>query len=229
MRLFSIHPSTHRAGRLICTGCVAAVMGLATSTKADTIDVSFFRVSANAPENVASQFAATIYDNTEANSTFSTSLNSGQILIAFTNAVGIDSAISEVYIDDGTIVGQSAVLNSLGGFTQFTGGGANPGNLPEGNTLSPPFVATSAFSADAVGNPSRGVDANDDILGIVYDLLPGLSLTDVQTALDDGTLRIGMHVRSIGSQGQSDSFVNPEPATLALMGLGGIAVLRRRA
>ena len=228
MRDISMQPWPHRAARLFCAGCVAAVMGLTSSTKADTIDVSFLRVTANAPENVQSQFAATIYDNVEANSTFSTSLTSGQILITFTNAVGTDSSISEVYIDDGTIVGQSAVLNSLGGFTQFTGGGANPGNLPGGNTLSPSFVATSAYSVDAVGNPSRGVDANGDILGIVYDLLPGLSLTDVQTALDDGTLRIGMHVRSIGSQGQSDSFVNPEPATLALMGLGGLAVLRRR-
>jgi len=208
--------------------CVILVAGFAVSAQAATIDVSFIRITANAGEDVASQFTATIYDDTEANSTFSTSLTSGQILMAFTNAVGTDSAISEIYIDDGTIFGQDSVLNSLGGFTQFTGGGANPGNLPNGGSLTPAFVATSAFSADAQGNPSRGVDTNSDILGVVYDLLPGLDLTDVQAALDDGTLRIGMHVRSIGAGGESDSFVNPEPASLALMCIGALAVLRRR-
>lgn len=228
MRLFSKYHSIRGFGHLLCAGCVAAVTGIATSAHADTIDVSFIRITSNASENVASQFTATIYDNIEANSTYSTSLTSDQILITFTNAVGTDSSISEIYIDDGTIVGQSAVLNSLGGFTQFTGGGASPVNLPGGNTLVPAFVATSIFSADAQGNPSRGVDTSTDILGIAYTLFPGLDLADVQAALYDGSLRIGVHVRSIGAGGQSDAFVNPEPATFAIMSLGGFVMLRRR-
>ncbi len=214
--------------RLWCVLGSASVMAVSLGAQADTIDVSFIRVTANAGEDVAGQFTATIYDDAEANSTYGTSLTPGQVLFTFTNAVGISSSISEIYMDDGTILGQDSVLNSLGGFTQFTGGGANPSNLPGGNTLVPPFVATAAFSADAQGNPTRGVDDSSDILGIVYDLLPGLGLNDVRAALIDGTLRIGLHVRSIGLGGESDAFVNPEPTTLALMGLSGLVLIRRR-
>jgi hypothetical protein len=224
--------------------CALVALGFAgnATVQAATVSLSFIRVSANAPVDVAGQLGATIWDWSEANSTFGQSLTADQILITITNDAGIASSISEVYIDDGTIFMQADVLNSLGGFTDFTGMGANPGDLPEGATVIPPFVATSAFSADAQGNPSKGVDTSADVLGLVYDLIPGSVFDDVLTALDDGELRIGFHIRAIGPE--SDSFMNeppviteptgiPEPTSFAagvvlLVGIG-LFLRRRRA
>lgn len=216
--------------------CFTLTMFQGPSAHAALFSLGFQRITSNASVDVASQFGVTVYDATTANSTFGLSLNPDEILMTVTNAVGQSSAISEVYIDDGTIFAQSAVHNSLGGFTQFTGPGASPPVLPGGSDITPPFVATATFSADAVGNPSRGVDAADDILGISYQLLPGTDFVDVFAAVLTGDLRVGFHVRAIGDdEEESDSFVNttdtliiPEPASLALVGLGTFLMLNRR-
>jgi hypothetical protein len=85
--------------------------------------------------------------------------------------------------------------------------GANPVNLPGGNNLSPPFVATDTFSVDAQGNPSLGINPGDTLL-LTIGLLPGLDYADTIAALNAGllgqdTLRIGLHVRSIGTEGRA--------------------------
>lgn len=162
----------------------------------------------NNVEDLSGQLSAQIIDQADAFTMYGLNITADQALFTFQNDVGIASSISEVFIDDGTIVGQSSVHNSLGGFTDFSGGGANPGDLPGGNALIPAFEATSAYSADAQGHPSKGVDTSADILGIVYDLLPAVTFADVADALDTGELRIGYHIRSIGAQGGSDSYVN---------------------
>ena len=123
------------------------------------------------------------------------------------------------------------IFNSLGGSTDFANG-ANPSNLPGGETVTPPFEATQIFSADAQGNPSKGVDSSIDIVGLAFELLAGKDIDDVIAALDSGELRIGLHVRAIGPD--SDSFVNgsqiPEPTTAALAVAATLclAVRRRR-
>ena len=214
---------------------LAVAIGLAGSAQAAWLDIDFTRISGNSAENVEGQLGLRVWEYTSANAAYSTSLTSNQVLITVTNTALIQSAVSEVFIDDGTIFAQSAVLNSLGGYTLFSGGSAKPDNLPGGENVAPVFEATSMFSADAQGNPSRGVDVSTDVLGLIYDLLPGLEYADTVAAVDTGELRFGFHVRSIGVGGDSDSFVNseavvpvPEPASLVVLGLGGLALLRRR-
>jgi hypothetical protein len=160
----------------------------------------------------------------------------------FHNNGPIASAISEIYFDDGTLLGAPTITDSVRGMTDFSLG-ATPANLPGGNNLSPPFVATATFSVDALGNPVNGVNPGDTLL-LTFNLQPGQDYADTIAALNAGmlgqdTLRIGFHVRAIGPEGTSDSFYLwsnpvPEPATLALatigvFGLGaGYLRLRRR-
>ena len=161
-----------------------------------------------------------------------------EILFTVQNNVGIASNVTEVYFDDG-LLGPSSVINTLGGsgFTNFDGGGAAPPNLPGGNTASPPFVATQEFSADVANGPggqSRGVNASDDILGIVLGVGGLVDFDGVAAAVESGDLRFGLHVQSIGEVGGSDSYINvnpvPLPAAVWLFGsaLLGLLGLRRR-
>lgn len=203
---------------------VLALLLVPMMAQATMINVGFQRITNNNIENIGSQLGLVIYDPEQSPVT----IGGGQVLFAFTNNVGISSNVSEVYIDDGTIVGLFEVKNSIGGFTNFVGSAVTPGNLPGGNTVSPPFVADGLFSADVVsGPPANGINEAADILGIVYNVDSGIS--GIQDALADGSLRIGLHVRSIGTAGGSDSYINTpsavsEPGTLMLLGPGLICI-----
>jgi hypothetical protein len=143
-----------------------------------------------------------------------------QVSFRFTNSGLAASSITDVYFDDGTLLDIASIVSGAGvAFAE----GASPGNLPAGNTASPPFVAT--FSADS-NNPvsSNGVNPGEE-LTIVFDLQGGLTLADVEAAIADGSLRVGIHVQSFATGG-SEAFVNvPEPGVaLLLAGLLGLAL-----
>jgi hypothetical protein len=159
----------------------------------------------------------------------------GQVAFRFENAGADPATITQIYFDDGTLLSIASITDSgLGvAFTE----GANPGNLPGGETLIPAFVAD--FSAGADPPPAdNGVDPTEWV-SILFDLQAGGTYDGVISGLANGDLRIGLHVQSIGSGselGGSESFVNnpgtpiPEPGTLLLLGAGltGLASWRRR-
>ena len=221
------------------------VVGYAYSAaQAATLD--FYRVTSNNAENVASQFSVEVLGGYDSGTDTYGGLTDTSVTFQITNNVGIASSISEVYFDDGTLLALASVRNSVGGTTDFNDNGtAKPGNLPGGNNVAPAFVATQGFSADAQGNPSKGVDAAIDILEMEFTLQESstagvyLTVADVLDSLENGDLRIGFHVRAIGAAGGSDSFINipyltppgefnppiiPVPASLPLL-LSGLALL----
>lgn len=219
-----------------CTrGGVAGLAALAMTgaASASTVNISFVRVEPhNALQNPANQFNCAVSDVVG---------QPTQVTFTFTNTVSPNyCSISEVYYDDRNplqLLTLHTPLTQQG--CSFTGGGANPGNLPGGSNLSPPFQSVMQFSADAVGNPALGIDAATDYLTMKFDLQPGATFQTVVNALNSGSLRLGLHVRSIGN-GASDAFVSgggggntsvapvPAAASMGLAGLAGVAVIRRR-
>ncbi len=153
--------------------------------------------------------------------------------------IGSDaSSITDVYFDDGTLLGIASISSSAGvAFSE----GASPGDLPGGGNATPPFEVTAEFLAQASAPPSSNGVNPGEWLTIVFNLQSEKTFTDVIAALNGGgDLRIGIHVQGFASGG-SESFINdgglgpappavPEPTSLAVWGLGmlGVGLCRRR-
>lgn len=166
-------------------------------------------------------------------------VDSTGVLFTFRNTDPEASSITDIYFDDGVLGNFDSLDNSDPGvaFSQF----ASPGNLPGGNNVSPAFVATASFDSDPPVQPN-GINPNE-FLGITFNLQSGTAFEDVIDNLDDGTLRVGLHVQGFESGG-SEAFVNngrdgdngngnnviPAPGAILLgsIGISTIGFLRRR-
>jgi hypothetical protein len=202
------------------------IVGLASSS-ASAFTLGFSCITYNSAPDCASGEAQLSVDVTD--------LGSGQVLFDFMNAGPDASSITDIYFDDGTLLGIAGLVdaddNALGYYgdagVDFSPG-ASPGNLPGGNTIG--FVTTTDFLADS--DPAvqpNGVNPGE-MLEIVFNLQPLGTFADVLSELASGELRIGIHVQGF-SGGGSESFVNvpaPEPGTAILMGLGLTALSARR-
>lgn len=203
-------------------GALALVAGFAMAAPASAgVIYSFGAVTNNDVANTNNGISQL---NVEVNA-----VGANQVSFKFTNAGPVAMSITDIYFDDGTLLGIANVVNGGPGvdFSQ----GASPGNLPGGNTLSPAFQTTAGFSADS--NPPtqpNGVNPGE-MVTIVFNLINGMTFADTITALNTpgDHLRIGIHVQGFANSG-SESFVNrvPTPGALALLGLGGLVAARRR-
>ncbi len=163
----------------------------------------------------------------------SDTLVASQVLFEFRNTGLAASSLTDIYFDDGTLLGIAQVFNGIG--VSFTPP-AIPGNLPGANNASPAFQTTAGFSADSDNPPPiNGVNPGEKV-GILFNLISGKSFADVVNALGiaggANGLRVGVHVQSFGNDG-SESFINavsPVPeAKQWLMMLLGISVIATRA
>lgn len=155
----------------------------------------------------------------------------GQVEFTFTNTGPHASSITDVYFDDGTLLGIASITD-MPGLVEFSQLAA-PADLPGGNDAAPPFATTAGFSADS-DPPTQPLGVNPgEFLGITFDLQAGGIFNDIVSELASGTLRIGIHVQGYASGG-SESFVNgeviPAPGALVLgvIGVSCTNALRRR-
>ncbi len=189
---------------LFIPGVVFTLM--AAQAQATPTTLGFFNITGNSAINAgtATQYTVEVQD-----------LGGGRVSFTFRNTGPAASSITDVYFDDGALLGIASITNGPGvSFSQ----GASPGNLPGGNSISPPFVTTAGFLADS--DPAvqpNGVNPGE-FLQILFDLRTGTNFNDVLADLTTGALRIGIHVQGF-ADGGSESFVNvplPEPAALLL-------------
>ena len=153
-------------------------------------------------------------------------LGDNQVIFQFRNIGPDASSITDVYFDNGTLLGIASIDNGDPGvsFSQH----ATPGNLPAANMIDPPFETTAGFSADSDAPPQPlGVNPGE-MVGITFDLQGGGTVQDILDELADGRIRIGIHVQGFDGGG-SESFVHvPEPTTLILVALGATGIIGRR-
>lgn len=174
-------------------------------------------------------------------------IGNNQVSFKFTNNSDT-SSLTDVYFDDGALLGISRITTSPSGVS-FSGGSASPPNLPGGNTLNPGFETTAGFLADSNPPvPQNGVqnsDSTGEWLAIEFNLKDGKTYNDVLAALTlpkgGDWLRIGLHVQgyrpSGGTTTYSESFINkafisPVPEiqshAMILLGIGLVAMAIRR-
>lgn len=210
-------------GLLTLAGLGTAGMAVAPSASALTLNFSCI-TNNNATDcaTAEAQLSVTLSD-----------LGGGQVLFSFANAGPGASSITDVYFDDGTLLGIAGLIdaddNALGPFgdagVDFTQGAAPP-ELPGGNTIG--FVTTAGFLADS-DPPAQPNGVNPlETLGVVFNLAGGGTYADILAEIASGELRIGIHVQGFAGGG-SESLVNvPEPGSALLIGLGLATLASRR-
>lgn len=166
----------------------------------------------------------------------------------FRNAGPNASSITDVYFEDGALLGIADVDDSHEG-VEFEIG-ATPSELPGGNNADPPFITTTDpqyfFSADS-DKPTtpQGVNPGEWV-GVIFDLKTGKTFQDVLTSLVNynrelypgESLRIGIKVQGF-ENGGSEGFVNnppsgggggggsvvPEPSSFALLSIASLSMM----
>ncbi len=156
----------------------------------------------------------------------------GEFSITLHNETGVRAPLTALYIEDGDglIGGLVSIGGSVGVDFRI---GAKPPGLPSGSVED--FREDWSFSARNP-KPKHGVGSGES-LTVVFSLADGFSYADVLAAMNDGSLRVGLHAPPIGSGGNKSLVTHaggaipaPEPSTLALLLAGGVgwAVRRRR-
>lgn len=229
---------SHRRGRylysFIALFAIALLGPQAGISEAQERIYGFYPITDNNPTNadaVAPQLFVRVFDGED------------MAKFEYTNIGPYNCSITEIYYDDGSLFGLETIIDKDNGghpLVDFKSERVTPGNLPGGSAVG--FYADIEFSVDAVSPaPQWGVEAispYDQWLELDFDLLdmePPATVENVFAELDSGVLRIGLHVSSIDGPGGtgSESFINnpypvPEPAMMLLVGLGGMALIRKR-
>lgn len=212
-------------GRTIITRLFAAAAAFmfigAAQVRADMY--GFYNLSANDVANAAAGESQLAVEVTDA--------GGGKALFHFTNTGAAAMSITDVYFDNGTVLGSlDAIINSAG--VSFSDG-ASPPDLPSGTNATPDFNADFAMDSDSPVQPN-GVNPGET-LDVRFVLAGGKSFSDLLAELNNAATRIGIHVQGYANGG-SEAFINtpnnvvPAPGALALgaAGFGLIGAIRRR-
>lgn len=142
---------------------------------------------------------------------------------SFHNESLFGSSITRIYFDENPLLGVVDIVEGSG--TSFSIS-AVPANLPAGRLLDPLFKSGFGIGSDPA-RPHNGLNPGEWVT-LNFDLINGATPAAVTDALDNGSLRIGVHVIAL-PDGSSESAVSiPEPVTLLLLSLGAVMLIRKR-
>jgi len=145
----------------------------------------------------------------------------------FYNNSELYSSIARIYFDTGVLEEMVEIINGPGTeFSQL----AVPHNIPAARRLDPIFETTDGFSfVSDPARPHNGVDHIGEWVTVAFSIAEGSTFENVISQLNNSTLRVGIHIIGLGPEDGSESAVTvPEPATVCLLGLGTLGLLRRR-
>ncbi len=214
----------NRLFRISLLGLVALAGLSAPTARAGTIFPLGTQITSNGNEYLGNQLSVELND-----------LGSGMVEFLARNASGGISSAIQTFTLDGIAGLYSSSTAVLGAGTNMVLQSSY--NLPGGNSISPQWVSDIAL--DRTGGAANGINPGE-FAGIKFTLTGGATYTSLINAINAGTLRLGVHVQSIGALGGSDSYINgpsnppavPEPSAIisCVLGAGlmGLAALKRR-
>jgi len=142
---------------------------------------------------------------------------------SFYDGIPIESSIARIYFEENSLLNFADITDGPG--TLFSQS-ARPRNLPSGKTLDPPFITTQELSFNSgPPRPHNGVNPGEWVR-ITFGINGG-TFADVIEGINTGAMRIGAHIIAF-PDGSSESAIVPEPATISLLGLGTLLLLRKR-
>ena len=213
---------------MICVSTVQAVL--------DTQTYDFYNITNNSAANASIGEAQLSVEVSDEGAVLQNSDTLNLVGFKFMNEGSEHCVITEIYFQDGSgllfdyfDINESLKVNGepVVDFKQEDIGNVNPKNLPGGKSIDPAFIATTAFSIEPLNpEPKWGVEPGEWVT-IYYTLQTGMMAQDIFNELANEQTRIGLHVQSFDNGG-SESFITPEPATMILLGLGGLLLRKRR-
>ncbi len=201
--------TSRAASAALLAVCAFVEMPAVHASTITAIDFNFF--TQNGLFSDSPDFSVTLFVSEEA----------GKAKFEIVNTSSIEATVANVYVEAGGLDSLDSILPGPG--TAFVSPG-NPGEMPSANTLTPAFQSWASVGASAPP-AHNGIDPGES-MALVFNLSPGTVLSDIESDLLSGQMRLGLHVIAL-PDGSSESAVTPEPATLLLLA-GGSALIRRR-
>lgn len=206
----------------------AAVLAVSAAAQGAFV-LNFTPVADNDPDNVAIGLAQLTWGAEEIDPDPVT----GATRIAFTlGNTGPDaSSITRIYFTYNHFNNIESTHSDHDGVSFAIGFG--PPVLPGGKPIG--FETNNLLRVGALPPvPKHGVNPGESVVVVVV-MQEGLTFFDALVGLNDGSIRIGLHVQAF-ENGGSESFVNeqlpdrlvPTPGAAALLAFAGLAALRRR-
>ena len=148
-----------------------------------------------------------------------------QALFKFINNCDNGGVLGRIFIMDNDLITFNDIYEQAEDVS-FSAPVKRPAMLPGGNSLG--FTPHNTYSINAdPARPKNGLHY-EDYVTILFDLGNGVAFGDVTGAISGGVLGVGIHAQSLPG-GTSAAFTTvPEPATLALVGLGVLLIKRKK-